>query len=29
MKMKKYLLSMSVMLMGVSMLTSCLSDNDL
>ncbi|MBR2233255.1 MAG: hypothetical protein IJ891_12970 [Prevotella sp.] len=26
--MKKYLLSMSVMLMGVSMLTSCLSDND-
>ena len=28
MKMKKYLLSMSVMLMGVSMLTSCLSDND-
>lgn len=26
--MKKYLLSMAVMLMGVSMLTSCLSDND-
>lgn len=26
--MKKYLLSMSVMLMGVSMLTSCLSDDD-
>ena len=28
MKMKKYLLSMAVMLMGVSMLTSCLSDDD-